>query len=120
MLGFQERRLMNRIALVLALLLGALSALPAAAGDGTVWRYNKHSPEPPFPPSKRAESVWASGACWDNCGSYSTWNLVACLEHDAQGRCLKRTDASDRACQRNCRTTGGPFLPLDTLFPLAD
>jgi hypothetical protein len=120
MLGFQERRLMNRIALVLALLLGALSALPAAAGDGTVWRYNKHSPEPPFPLTKRAESVWASGACWDDCGSYSTWNLVACLDHDAQGRCLKRTDAADRACQRNCRTTGGPFLPLDTLFPLAD
>jgi hypothetical protein len=28
--------------------------------------------------------------------------------------------ASDRACQRECRTRGGPFLPVDTLFPFAD
>ena len=70
---------MKRFALVLALLLGGLSALPATAGDTAIWRYNRHSPEPPFPLSERAQSFWASGACWSECGSYTTWNLVACL-----------------------------------------
>lgn len=111
---------MKRSPLVLTLLLGALSASPATAGDNAVWRYDKHSPEPPFPVSEGAQSIWSSGACWSDCGSYTTWNLVACLERDAQGRCLKRADADDRYCQRACRTEGGPFLPLDTLFPLAD
>ena len=118
-----ERRPMKRFALILALLLGGLSTLPAIAGDlagdTTIWRYNRHSPEPPFPLSGRSQSVWASGACWSECGSYTTWNLVACLYRDTQGRCLKRADADDRACQRACRTRGGPLLPIDTLFPLA-
>ena len=93
----------------------ALVALPPAASAGApeVWRYNKHSPGPPFELSKRAESVWASGACWSECGSYTTWNLIDCLDRDAQGRCLKHADAGDRACQRACRTRGGPYLPLD-------
>ena len=59
---------MKRIALVLALLLAGMSTLPATAGDAAVWRYNRHSAEPPFPLSGRSESVWASGACWSECG----------------------------------------------------
>lgn len=111
-------RSLPRFALALALLFAGLSALPAAAGE--VWRYNRHSGEPPFPLGERAQSVWASGACWTECGSVTTWNLAACLERDAQGRCLKQADAGDRYCQRACRTRGGPYLPIDTLFPLAD
>ena len=110
---------MTRFVLVLALLFGALAAPPALAGDGAVWRYNKHSNEPPFPLGGRAESIWGGGACWSECGSFTAWNLVACLERDKQGRCLKRADAGDRYCQRLCRTGGGPLLPIDTLFPLA-
>jgi hypothetical protein len=110
---------MKSFALLLALLLGALSTPPATAGEPSVWRYNRHSTEPPFPLSERAESIWASGACWSECGSYTAWNLVACLEREPQGRCLKHADAADRACQRTCRTRGGPLLPIDTLFPLA-
>jgi hypothetical protein len=102
---------MKRLVLALALLLGGISALPA--GETTVWRYNRHSAGPPFPLSERAQSVWASGACWTECSSYTTWNLAACLEHDAQWRCLKRADRADRACQRECRTRGGPLLPID-------
>ena len=107
--------------LLLAVLLGSilLPAGPAAAGETAIWRYNRHSNEPAFPLSERAESVWASGACWSECGSYTTWNLAACVERDTQGRCLKHADAADRACQRACRTSGGPLLPIDTLFPLA-
>src|SRR5262245_39058227 len=43
-------------------------ALPAFAGEGRAptWRYNAHSPEPPFPRSARAESVWASVPCWND------------------------------------------------------
>ena len=108
---------MKRILLALSFTLVGLSSA-AMAGAPEVWRYNKHSPEPPFPLSERSESVWGSGACWSECGSHTTWNLVTCLDHDAQGRCLKYADADDRACQRTCRTQGGPFLPIDTLFPL--
>ena len=92
---------------------------PAVAGEAPLWRYDRRSPWPPFPHSGRAQSVWDSLACWDNCGSYSTWNLVACLERDTQGHCLKYTDAADRYCQRECRIRGGPLLPIDTLFPLS-
>jgi hypothetical protein len=109
---------MQRFALVLTLLLVGMSTLPAAAG--AVWRYNRHGNEPPFPLSERVQSVWASGACWTECGSVTVWNLVGCLECDAQGRCLKQANAGDRYCQRACRTRGGPYLPIDTLFPLAD
>jgi hypothetical protein len=102
--------------LLLVVLLGGISmpaAGPAVAGDTAIWRYHRHSQEPAFPLGERAQSVWASGACWSDCGSYTTWNLVACLERDTQGRCLKRADAADRACQRECRTRGGPLLPID-------
>jgi hypothetical protein len=98
---------------VLALMLGNVLLPPAAAAAGEVqtWRYNHHSEQPPFPLSDRAQSIWASGACWTECSSYTTWNLAACLEHDAQGRCLKHADSGDRSCQRACRISGGPWLP---------
>ena len=67
----------------------------------------------PFPRSERAQSVWASGACWSECGSYCAWGEAGCLTRDAQGQCLKLTDTCDRYCQRQCRTSGGPLLPLD-------
>lgn len=67
----------------------------------------------PFPRGERAQSVWASGLCWRECGARTAWALNACLERDAQGQCLNEADASDRACQRQCRTSGGPLLPLD-------
>ena len=107
---------MKPFVLALALLLGGiwlLPASPAAAGEVDMWRYNHHSPDLPFPRSKRAESVWASGACWSGCGSHCTWGLAACVTVDAQGHCLKWADACDRSCQRECRTRGGPLLPLD-------
>ena len=106
---------MKRFALIAALLLGGLSALPATAGEAGVWRYNRHSPEPPFPLSERSQSFWASGACWSECGSYCAWGLAGCLQADAQGRCLKLADKCDRYCQRECRSRGGPLLPLE--FP---
>jgi hypothetical protein len=104
---------MKRVALVLALLLGGSSTLPATAADAAIWRYDRHSGEPPFRLSAQERSIWASGACWSDCGSYTAWNLVECLKRDTQGRCLKHTDAADRTCQRECRTSGGPLLPLD-------
>jgi hypothetical protein len=67
----------------------------------------------PFPRSERAQSVWASNACWSECGSYCAWGLAGCLARDAQGQCVKLTDTCDRYCQRNCRTSGGPLLTPD-------
>ena len=108
---------MRRTGILLGLLLvGVLmAAAPVAAAEGQApsWRYNAHNQELPFPRSKRAESVWASGACWTECGSYCAWGLAGCLKDDSQGRCLKLTDKCDRYCQRQCRSRGGPFLSVE-------
>jgi hypothetical protein len=99
-----------------ALLLGGIFLAcgnPAVAADQKPWRYTTQSQELPFSRSERAQSVWASGACWSDCGSHCTWGQSGCLKHDAQGQCLKLTDTCDRYCQRECRTNGGPLLPID-------
>jgi len=110
---------MNRSCIFLGLLfVGILmAAVPANAleGKAPVWRYNAHTAELPFPRSKRADAIWASDACWFDCGSYCAWGLAGCLREDAQGRCLKYTDKCDRYCQRQCRTRGGPLLSIE--FP---
>lgn len=110
---------MRRIIILLGLFCVGFLALsgPAAAVDGRTppWRFNSHGMELPFPRSERAQSVWASGACWTECGSYCAWGLAGCLQQDTQGRCLKLTDKCDRYCQRECRTMGGPYLPVE--FP---
>jgi hypothetical protein len=77
------------------------------------WRYNDHSDTLPFPRGDRAQSVWSSGGCWSECGSYCAWGAADCLTRAPQGHCLKLTDACDRSCQRQCRSSGGPLLPLD-------
>lgn len=94
-----------------------LAAEPVTAGEGRAppWRYNNHSSELPFPRGERAESVWASGPCWSECGSYCAWGFAGCLqqEQQSQGTCVKRADKCDRYCQRECRTMGGPLLPIE-------
>jgi hypothetical protein len=101
----------------IALLLGGILALsgPARAADvkpaTPVWRYNAPGHDLPFPRSERAQAVWASGACWSECGAFCAWGQVGCLERDLQGRCLRLTDKCDRYCQHECRTSGGPLLP---------
>lgn len=113
---------MKRWLVLIALLLGGIlpAVGPAAAdairpADAKIWRYNNQPQELPFARSERSASVWASGACWSDCGAYCTWGMAGCLERDAQGQCLKLTDKCDRYCQRECRSTGGPFLPIE--FP---
>jgi hypothetical protein len=110
---------MKRKLILIALLIGSVLMLPAgsaAAGDGVrPWRASTKSQELPFPRDERAQSVWSSGACWSDCGSYCAWGQTGCLQRDAQGQCIKLTNACDRYCQRECRTSGGPLLPID--FP---
>jgi hypothetical protein len=115
------RKAMKRLVVLTVLIIGGIilpSTGPIAAADDTAlrnvpWRYTLHREELPFRRSKRAQSVWASGACWSECGSHCAWGQTGCLQHDGQGRCLKLTDACDRYCQRECRTNGGPLLPID-------
>ena len=90
------------------------SAVPAAAAD-----LKPHiaaampAMSPAFPRSERARAVWAASACFRDCGAFCAWGQTQCLERDSQGQCLKLTDDCDRYCQRSCRTSGGPLLPLD-------
>lgn len=97
------------------LLILAMSALgPAHAADVTATRpvaLTMPAKTLPFARSARSQSVWASGACWNECGAYCTAGLVGCLKRDAQGQCLQATDRCDRYCQNQCRTEGGPLLP---------
>jgi len=111
---------MKPVIMIVALLLSGLWALPApvSAADlkpmqASNWRMTMQRDALPFPRSERAQSVWASGTCWSECGSYCAWGQTACLERDAQGQCLKLTDKCDRYCQRECRTSGGPLLPIE-------
>ncbi|MEP7029446.1 MAG: hypothetical protein ABI830_00770 [Pseudolabrys sp.] len=107
---------MKPLFLIAVLLLG-VSMLPSSAADRTMsrdsWRTAAQRDVLPFPRSERAQSVWASGACWSECGSYCAWGQTECLSRDAQGQCLKYTDKCDRYCQRECRTSGGPLLPIE-------
>lgn len=80
-----------------------------------IWRYDRHGDLLPFSRTRRSQAVFASDACWSDCQSFCTWNQAACLQVDAQGRCLRVTDSCDRSCQRECRTRGGPFLSFDVL-----
>lgn len=97
------------------LLSGAASLLPApaAAADTSLRPAVQKRVTLPFPRSERAQAVWAAGACWRDCGAYCAWGQTSCLNRDSQGQCLKLTDDCDRYCQRSCRTSGGPWLPLD-------
>jgi hypothetical protein len=106
-------RLIAGLVLIAATMLAGTAYGDGQAGQETHWRHNGHDGKLPFPRSKRADSVWASGRCWRECGSFCAWGMAGCLREDAQGRCLKLTDKCDRYCQRECRTTGGPFLSFE-------
>lgn len=107
------KRALVLIALIAGLVLIAAGD-PAVAADVSVRAGPVRSHQVlPFLRSERAQSVWASGACWSECGSYCAWGQAGCLTRDTQGQCLKLTDSCDRYCQRQCRTSGGPLLPLD-------
>ena len=112
-----DRFIKRAVVLFGLLLVGILVAGSARALDGKApsWRYNAHNPDLPFSHSRRAEAVWASAACWSECGSYCGWGVAGCVQENAQGRCLKLTDKCERYCQRQCRTWGGPLLPIE--FP---
>jgi hypothetical protein len=101
--------------LLIALALAAGFAAPSLAADAVVTR-NATIVAPaarqlPFPRTERAAAVWNERTCWSQCGAYTAWGMVACLNRDAQGVCLDRTDHADRMCQRACRTSAGPYLP---------
>jgi hypothetical protein len=99
-------------ALLLVGILMPSGVAPAAlAGEPAVWSATAPDQAPPFSRSKRAQAIWASGACWSECGAHCTWGIAACLSHDAQGHCLSLGNTCDRYCQRQCRSRGGPLVP---------
>ena len=106
----RSRTLVGLVSIGIVMIAGAAFT---AEGKTMTWRYNLHSSDLPFPRSERAQSVWASDRCWKECGAYCAWGLAGCLQQDSQGLCLKLTDKCDRHCQRECRTMGGPFLPIE-------
>jgi len=102
--------------LVAALLLIAGLLTPAAAGDYSP----ANRPEvsfnggpvhvSPYPMSKRAAAVWASDTCWRECTATCNGNMEYCVRAGDADTCRPHLDACDRACQRDCRTRGGPLL----------
>jgi hypothetical protein len=107
-----------RRALVFSIMAGGVAG-PAGAADQAIVRHGARvssltglPPHTlPFPRSKREQSVWASDGCWNGAQDYCSWGEAKCIEHDAQGACLKYTDHCDRVAQRQCRTRGGPLVP---------
>ena len=102
--------------LVAALVLIAGLLAPAAAGDYSL----ENRPEvsfkggpvhvSPYPMSKRAAAVWASDACWRDCTSACNWKMEYCVRASDADACRPYLDGCDRACQRSCRSRGGPLL----------
>ena len=104
---------MRRAAVLIGLMLGSIVLLGGELAAAERVPATASVQVLPFPRSPRAGSVWAARACWSQCQAYCTWDLTGCLPVDSQGRCLKHADACDRACQRDCRTRGGPYLPIE-------
>jgi hypothetical protein len=86
---------------------------PVVGPHPPIWRYNAPPQPSPFARSERSASVWDSRACWSDCRAYCAWNLNGCLHYDTQGTCILYSAACDRYCQRDCRPSGGPFLPFE-------
>ncbi len=98
----------------LILVLAMLAPVPVQAADVRVSpQYSAPLAVLPFARSERSQAVWAADACFRDCGAYCSAGQASCLYRDSQGQCLRKTDECDRYCQRNCRTAGGPWLPLD-------
>ncbi len=110
---------MKRVAALVLFLVGFV--LPAAAGE---YSYENRPtvvyPTPnggnahisPFPMSKRAAAVWASDACWSDCTGRCAWRMEACVATANADQCRPRLQACDLACQKQCRTRGGPLLNI--------
>ena len=104
---------MRRAAVLIGLMLGSIvlpggelaaaERVPATASAQVL----------PFPRSPRAEIGVGSRACWSRMPIDLHLGPRRLPAVDSQGRCLKHTDACDRACQRDCRTRGGPYLPIE-------
>lgn len=105
-----------RFLLLLAglLLLGGLSQAEAADAG-----FRRKPATPPamayriIPRSPEASLIWAGDACWRGCAQDCGRQLKVCLSVDRSGNCLAQNAACDRFCQRECRSYGGPLLPLD-------
>jgi hypothetical protein len=105
-----------KIALFLVGLALAAGLSPAAAADAGIWR--KPAPPPAMayrviPRSPEASLVWAGDACWRGCAMDCGRHFQACLSADAPESCIVQNNACDRFCQRECRSYGGPLLPLN-------
>jgi hypothetical protein len=94
-------------------------ASPAGAADVSRSVTMQPAPEAgpilPFPRGERAARVWNARTCWSACQTVCTAEEAACLKvaTEPQADCVARTDACDRACQRDCRSGAGPLLPID-------
>jgi hypothetical protein len=64
----------------------------------------------PYPMGKRASAVWVSDSCWRGCTGTCNGHMQACMSAYDADACRPHLDACDRACQRTCRTRGGPLL----------
>ncbi len=66
----------------------------------------------PFPMGSRAAAVWASDACWRDCSNRTAWRFERCSGVVGADACRVAMDADDRACLRQCRSRGGPYLNI--------
>ncbi len=66
----------------------------------------------PFPMGSRSAAVWASDACWRDCGNRTAWQFERCIGVHGADACRAAMDADDRACLRQCRSRGGPYLNI--------
>jgi hypothetical protein len=100
--------------LIAALLMAGVPS--AEAADAGSWRKPAAAPAMSYrviPRSPEAALVWAGDACWRGCAMDCGRHFRACLSADAPANCIAQNDACDRFCQRECRSYGGPLLPIE-------
>lgn len=102
------------IARILTLLMLVLAAFPARAADYAPRVFSAPPVvEMPYPhENPQAQAVAAARDCFRLCELQCSAGLQVCLGEKPQRACLPKTDACDRACQRQCRSTGNLLLDL--------
>jgi hypothetical protein len=103
-----------KLLLLAALLMAGVSS--AEAADAGSWRKSvapSAASHRVIPRSPEAALVWAGDACWRGCAMDCGRHFQACLSADAPANCIAQNDACDRFCQRECRSYGGPLLPIE-------
>jgi hypothetical protein len=119
--------LMHAVIIVAVALSAALPASAADQGYAPKGPY-AHAPrakaiygipaphQPPFA-SRLSSAAWDAQGCWRDCETGCGEHFQACIRFAPLEPCHRKINACNLACQRQCRSLGGPILNWTGLLP---